>query len=72
MDPFYLLHIVTTPPQSQHNINFDMKMGLHTTHPPHHPTQTQLPSQGASDRPLILPKQQHKHSGQQQQQKQRQ
>ena len=30
----------------------------------------QLPSQGASDQPLMLPKQQHQHEGQQQQQKQ--
>ena len=42
-----------------------MKMGLH------HTTQTQLPSQGASNQPLMLPKQQHQHQGQQQQQKQR-
>ena len=46
-------------------------MGLHTTHPPP-PTQTQLPSEGASNQPLMLPKLQHQHSGQQQQQKQRQ
>ena len=44
-----------------------MKMGLHT-----HPTQTQFPSQGTSDQPLMLPKRQHQYQGQQQQQKQRQ
>ena len=37
---------------------------------PHQPTQTQLPLQGASDQPLMLPKQQNQHQGQQQQQKQ--
>ena len=45
-----------------------MKMGYT---PPTHPTQTQLPSQGALDKPLMLPKQQHQHLRQQQQQKQR-
>ena len=29
--------------------------------PPPHPNQTQLPSQGASDQSLMLPKQQHQH-----------
>jgi len=42
-------------------------MGLHTTPP--HPTQSQLPSQGASDQPFVLPKQQHQPYRQQQQQK---
>ena len=45
-------------------------MTLHTTH--HPTTQTQLPSQGASDQPLMLLKQQRQHKGQQQQQKQHQ
>ena len=36
------------------------------------PPGTLLPSNAASDQPLMLPKQQHQHKGQQQQQKQRQ
>ena len=51
-------------PQLQRQLNltstevgFDTKMTLHTTHP----TQTQLPSQRASDQPLMLLKQQHQH-----------
>ena len=49
-------------------------MGLHTTTQPttHPTTQTQLPSKGASDQPLMLLKQQLEHKGQQQQQKQHQ
>ena len=56
--------IVTAQTQPQHNLNLtqwvgmDMKMALHT-HPTHH--ETQLPSQGASDQPLMLPKEQHQH-----------
>ena len=37
-------------------------MGLHTPNPSI--TQTQLPSQGASDQHLMLPKQQHSNQGQ--------
>ena len=57
--------IVTAPTQPQHNLNLtqrvgmDMKMALHTTHPTHH--ETQHPSQGASDQPLMLAKQQNQH-----------
>ena len=44
--------IVTTPTQLNW-VGFDMKMGLNTH--PTHPTQTQLPSQGASDQALMVP-----------------
>ena len=62
-------NIVTTPTtaSTQPNltsteVGFDTKMTLHTTHhltPP--PTQTQIPSQSASDQPLMLIKRQHQH-----------
>ena len=43
-------------------------MGLHTTHPTPPTTQTQLPSQGASDQPLMLLKQQQQKKTKKQQQ----
>ena len=55
--------ILSQPQLNLNLVGFDVKMGLPTTHhpPPPPPTQTQLPSQGASDQPLMLPKQQHQH-----------
>ena len=51
-------NLTTTQPKPNLNlVGFDMIITLH--HPP--PTQTQLPSQGPSDQPLMLPKQQHQH-----------
>ena len=53
---------VTTPTQPQHNLNlvgFDMIIAVHTTTTPH--PGTLLPSNAASDQPLMLPKEQHQH-----------
>ena len=47
--------IVTAQTQPQHNFNLTLHTHHHPT-PPHY--QTQLPSQGASDQPLMLLKQQ--------------
>ena len=58
----YDLYFVTTPTQPQHNLNlvgFDMIIAVHTTPPP--PPGTLLPSNAASDQPLMLPKLQHQH-----------
>ena len=44
-------------------------MGLHTTHPPT-TLKTKIPTQEASGHPLMLPKQQKQHQGQQQKQPQ--
>ena len=59
--------VVTTPTQPQHNLNlvgFDTIIAVHTTTTPPHTTHTPgtlLPSNAASDQPLMLPKQQHQH-----------
>ena len=60
--------VVTTPNQPQLNsteLGLTRKLVSTPTIPPQPPTppptQTQLPSPGASDQPLMLPKQQHQH-----------
>ena len=47
-----------------------MIIAVHTT--PHHHLGTLLPLKAASDKPLMLPKQQHQYQGQQQKQHQQQ
>ena len=52
------------PNTTQPNLNlvgFDMIIAVHTTTPPTTPPGTLLPSNAASDQPLMFPKQQHQH-----------